>query len=313
MAVRGLIGVLPIEAEIDWRVLILLRNAIADQQGVERQIAIRQLAMKGEDSRSWFIYSNKTLAKYNLPDAHCLLDNTPKKVTWKRMVNMAIKDHWELKALQEAAALKSVRFMSSESLSVKKAAPLWLQSIRSMGKTKKAFVKARLLAGVYKLQSHEAQFRRNQHDTEPTCRLCRTGPEDRVHFLLHCPALEEYRLEYRQRLSNILDTHGFGQVVLSDAACVQVLLDPLHVDVPEEIRGNKVCICEIEDVSRDWVYKLHVMRWSKLHSDIDVVPGRLHHEHKSTVPQVSFQLVKYRKEVPRQAEVPLTPRECITR
>ena len=46
---------------------------------------------------------------------------------------------------------------------------------------KRAEVKCKLITGTYILQGNRATF--NQHDVNPTCKLCHTDPETRQHFL----------------------------------------------------------------------------------------------------------------------------------
>jgi hypothetical protein len=61
VAVLGLMGLRPIEAELHIRVLGLFRNAIDYTENVEHQIATRQLALKDSHSNSWFIYVDSIL------------------------------------------------------------------------------------------------------------------------------------------------------------------------------------------------------------------------------------------------------------
>ena len=58
-------------------------GAICRGQGVERQIAIHQLANKDIKSHSWFVRTGITLAKYALPDAHSLSEDPSSKSAWR--------------------------------------------------------------------------------------------------------------------------------------------------------------------------------------------------------------------------------------
>ena len=71
-------GLLPIEAEIHRSQLTLFGNIIR-QDCVERDLAMRQLAVKDNSSKSWFIMLQETLLRYNLLSAHALLENPPEK------------------------------------------------------------------------------------------------------------------------------------------------------------------------------------------------------------------------------------------
>ena len=59
-AVYILSGEIPIEAEVDKKLLSQLMN-IFRGEGIEKELARRQLAMKDRNSHSWFIYAAKTL------------------------------------------------------------------------------------------------------------------------------------------------------------------------------------------------------------------------------------------------------------
>jgi hypothetical protein len=86
IAVLGLMGLRPVEAELDMRVLGLFRRLIEKEESVECLIAQRQLALKTKGSHSWFVYADKILDKYNLPSAHQIMeDRTPIRM-WKKVV-----------------------------------------------------------------------------------------------------------------------------------------------------------------------------------------------------------------------------------
>ena len=54
------------------------------ETSVEKQLAMRQLAVKSIDSNSWYIAIRKILARYSLPDGWSLLNDPP-----------PLKDHME--------------------------------------------------------------------------------------------------------------------------------------------------------------------------------------------------------------------------
>ena len=53
--------------------------------------------------------------------------------------------------------------------------------------TKRNITRIRLLVNCHGLESDTCRFRHSVSD--PTCRLCHSGPEDIEHFISHCPAL----------------------------------------------------------------------------------------------------------------------------
>ncbi len=62
-----------------------------------------------------------------------------------------------------------------------------------------------ILAGTYMLQSNRANF--NQHGTDPSCLLCKSGPENREHMIARCEATEHIRDVHRRKLLDILYKH----------------------------------------------------------------------------------------------------------
>jgi hypothetical protein len=184
IATIALVGCLPVEAEIDKRAITLYRNAIADRNSIEHHIARRQLSVKDDSSKSWFIHIGQLLDKYNLPSAISLLSETPSKVTWRSLVRKAAITYWNNIALIETSNKTSLRYMSTTTCHMDKPAGVWSHSLLSHTDTVRAFVKVKLLTGCYKLQAHEALFARNQHAQSAICKLCSSGVEDRLHFVV---------------------------------------------------------------------------------------------------------------------------------
>ena len=58
---------------------------------MERDLAIRQLAVKDFSSRSWFIKIQETLFQYELPSAHDLIENPPEKISMEMSSEIADK------------------------------------------------------------------------------------------------------------------------------------------------------------------------------------------------------------------------------
>ena len=62
-------------------------------------------------------------------------------------------------------------------------------SIESVAEVKKGVIKARVLTGVYILQSNRRSFSCGALD--PTCQFCRLENEDIYHMVTRCPAYHE--------------------------------------------------------------------------------------------------------------------------
>ena len=59
-------------------------------------------------------------------------------------------------------------------------------------------VKAKLACGTYTLQKDRSKF--SKHSASLTCHLCKSEPEDHLHFLVKCKALEEIRTPFINKL-----------------------------------------------------------------------------------------------------------------
>jgi hypothetical protein len=67
---------------------------------MEYNIAFRQLAIKPEDSNSWFIQIVKVREMYNLPSPRDILNPVPNKAIWKRYLKFkCLREQWVLAVL----------------------------------------------------------------------------------------------------------------------------------------------------------------------------------------------------------------------
>ncbi len=110
-----------------------------------------------------------------------------------------------------------------------------------------------ILAGTYMLQSNRANF--NQHENNPTCLLCKSGPEDREHMVSRCKATEHIRAKYRQRLSEILHKHcerasNVKELLHNPCLFASVVLDctsPILTHIapfPSHVLGEIIACCQ---------------------------------------------------------------------
>ena len=59
-----ILGVRPLEQELDLRRLTLLANVLYTDGTLEQGIAMRQISVNDPDSHSWFVSCNELLHKY---------------------------------------------------------------------------------------------------------------------------------------------------------------------------------------------------------------------------------------------------------
>ena len=121
-----------------------------------------------------------------------------------------------------------------------------------------AIVKARILTGTYTLQANKHRF--NQFEIEPTCLLCGSAPENRSHFLLHCPSLNHVRSRILDGIVDIFspDASGVaGNCEADDCSKVQAIIDCGHSSFQELSKEDSR---RVEKLSRSLVYNLHICR-----------------------------------------------------
>ena len=89
VAVYGLLGIFPIEQELDIRKLSLFATVMFDEASLEHEIAQRQFAVKDitSNSDSWFIQCNLLLHKYGLPNAYLIKDSFQTKWALKEAIS----------------------------------------------------------------------------------------------------------------------------------------------------------------------------------------------------------------------------------
>ena len=111
-AIHILLGTLPIEGILDAQVLGLFVRVLNLENAREKDIVIRQLAVKGKDSASWTQKVRRILWKYDLPSAYELVTDTPRKEEWKRKVRQAIQQYWTKHLKQQANAKKTLKSLN---------------------------------------------------------------------------------------------------------------------------------------------------------------------------------------------------------
>ena len=95
LATYVLLGAKPITTVIEKNTLNAFYNIARHEDFIEHEIARSQLAIKDENSNSWFTYIRKLLQKYNLPTAYEIMGNPLTKGQWKELLNKEIDKYWK--------------------------------------------------------------------------------------------------------------------------------------------------------------------------------------------------------------------------
>ncbi|CAC5373908.1 unnamed protein product [Mytilus coruscus] len=165
-AIYLLSGLLPINAEIDIKIITLLGNILcSDKSTVEWKIANRQLKIKS--------------CKSNNPVE--FLDTITTKETWEKSMVNKIKIYWHRKILDEKEHFNSLQYLSPID-SLGHCHPLASISASDPKIVQKLPPRVKISTGGYILQSQRAKY--NYNAVDPTCQLCKNGEET----LSHIPA-----------------------------------------------------------------------------------------------------------------------------
>ena len=141
-------AVLPLEVVLHKNALTTFVNMTRQKGSIENDIALRQLVMKDENDKSWFMlnFVRGILELYKLPSIFQLLDNPPSKPECKRLlnsaVNTAIEESWE----QDIKSKPSLKYVNTDSLKVGKSHHIWSTGRNSIHDSRRAQLKSNLLA-----------------------------------------------------------------------------------------------------------------------------------------------------------------------
>ena len=220
-AVYLLLGVLPMQAQHHIKVLTFFANILRRNDSVEREILLRQLAMKDLRSNSWTTQVRLLLDKYNLPNALHIAKLTPRKMVWKRTVKMAITQHWEECMKTNAEQKPSLQYLNQDLCVAGQPHPIW-QCGSDPAQVHMAHIQTKMLVQRYPLHAAEYAGKR----MSPTCPLCNGPPETTSHFLLECPAMEKVRAPHMRKVTRLAkeegitpsNQHGMTSLILNPSA-----------------------------------------------------------------------------------------------
>ena len=253
-AIFLLAGVPPLEAILDSQLASLLYNVHKSPSDKLRQIGLHQLSCKDSKwpkSSSWFVYCAKRLAVYDLDSLDIFLG----KIKPSRAKH-TILSYWT-RLLQEDALTKStLKYLDASKCSLRSPHPVWSNITCSTTETRKAIQKAKMLCGVYTLQTNRAVF--NQFQVDSTCPLCLSAPEDRIHLLVNCSTQEEIRCKYLPDIIHTVSEEVYSH--LSEDDKVKLILDSNFV----KTLNAKCDIVDLEVVSRSYTFSVHCKRTTQL-------------------------------------------------
>ncbi len=247
-----LTGIPPAQAIIESNALAMLGSICRNTDSMEHKLGHRHLAIKSESS--WFGYCDQILTKLDLPSLSELLSGSPiSKPKWKSIYKRATHEYWRTKAIRLISTYPSARFLNPHSMRFGTPHPIIRLAPCTMEHVKRCTTTLQLISGTYILQSNRSNF--NQHGTNPTCLLCKTGPENRVHMISRCRATEHIRTAYKSRILDSLSKHcksvsaieetfqdpgPFAQIVLDCTTPALTHITPF----PSNVLGEIITCCQ---------------------------------------------------------------------
>jgi len=256
-AVHLLIGLPPITAFIHAKALGLLGAISRSPDSLLHHIGLRQLSVKDLRSPSWFIYLFQITSQYGLPSPHELFQAPIKKHKWKIMVRKAVYEFYKDQLIQDARSKSTLEFMDLDALNLDSPAKCLMNPDPTETDVTRSRTFLRLLTGTYIFLATQARF--NQYPVDPTCQLCRTEPEDMVHFLATCPVLDVARQRYLAELRTICPDLSLMTAGNPKIFC-QLLLCPSKLCPEGKQRPGGDTLQGIYFINRRFIHSLHVQR-----------------------------------------------------
>jgi len=260
-----LIGLMPIEAYMDTRILQLF-GSVSTLRNTDplNEVAKRQLSIP-EKSKGWFTGALDVAEKYGIMEvAIQMLYGELSKAHWKRAVNRAVKSKVYTEIINTCHASSSMEFLDLTKIQYGKAHFLWPVKGDSRQRTAAAY-RAKIITGTYILQSTRAKF--NSQEVDPTCPLCHEGIEDTPHFLLLCTGTEVVRKKYTDTLSDVFhielnkdNPHTSAQYLLNLGPSPQnsIYCTNKH---KEKLMIEQSCVCmKVSNIVNAMILALHNTR-----------------------------------------------------
>ena len=263
------IGLLPAVAERDLEIMGLLGQLAQCPRDIQSVADIVQDGLEKFDVnfQGWSALSRRTSILYDLEDPLEIMQEPWPSDRWRAYCKKMITNYW-VKTLHEACeGYSTLNLFDVSRLRLDSPHPIWVAAGRDSRSTTQAVYVFWLLLGQYNTQERLAKMNKVK---SPLCLLCSDVGnsaqvmEDRLHFLLSCPALAETREDFLCQLVNLSPiVANYFEVSTSFLVC---LLDPFSPLVPEELRTSWYSEEEIYKWSRRFCYAMHTRRMKIIES-----------------------------------------------
>ena len=203
--------------------------------------------------------ARQTCVLYGLDDPLELIKNPWPADRWRTFCKKTVTEYWVSVLHESCKSYSTLDLFDVSRLRLDAPHPIWVAAGRDSYSTSQAVIQMWLLLGCYNTQE---RLNKMKKVNSPYCLLCpavgKTVIEDRVHFLLSCPALAETREDFLRQLVDLSPT--VVKYLDVSASFLLVILDPLSPMVPEEIRTSWFKDDDIYKWSRKFCYAMHKRR-----------------------------------------------------
>ena len=182
----------------------------------------------------------------------------PTKEQWKNTVKKAVYQKMTEELEKEAKAKSTLAYLNP-TMNVGRVHPA-TSNISSPREVTRSNIKLRILSGTYTLQTSLLKFKKAISDT---CPLCKSAPEDIIHFLTSCPKLQQQRTKYLGAIEAIFPVDHLHIIANNELLC-QLLIDPTHDKISSKMTLSANTRKELEIVTRNFLFAMHLKRSSLL-------------------------------------------------
>ena len=261
-------GVLPAVAERDVEILGLLGQLAQCPRDLQAVSDIVQDGLEKFDLtfQGWSGLARKTAMIYNIQDPLELMQEPWSSERWRTFCRKIVTDYWISTLHESSKSYSTLDLLDVSRLRLDSPHPIWSAASRDSVGTSQAVYQMWIILGCYNTQQRLAKMNKVK---SPNCILCSDVSdtpqiEDRVHFLLSCPALSETRENFLCQLVNLSPVvTNYIEVSSQFLLC---LLDPLSPMVPEELRNSWYDEEEIYKWSRKFCFSMHKRRTALMES-----------------------------------------------
>ena len=190
LVIYFLAGTVPIRAHINRRQLSLFGMITRLPTNILHATASTILSSDPDSSKSWFVSNIRRLCnQYSLPSPLQLLQNSPSKNNYKKLIKSKILDYWETLLRAEAAPKPSLIHFKPSFMSLSSPHPMFTTCDSNPFETNKSTCQAALISGRFKTDLLSRHWVRE--NPEGFCVICpNLGLQDTLeHFLLTCNTL----------------------------------------------------------------------------------------------------------------------------